>query len=189
MRTFVRRVKGALVNALFWGFVWFWFGAGVSLLFRLPGAFDPGAAVLIPTLRAGLGAGLFGAAIGGGFSIFIAANFRHQRVETLSAGRFALGGGLVTAAAVLLGRYLTGAEWLIDQALVSPVELYGGLALQALVAAAVGGFTAYGTIRLARRGADLERIEAGGETDEDPKPPVSRPPPTADTGSPGPARA
>lgn len=162
MRTFLRRVKGAAVNALAWGFVWFWLGIGVSLFFRLPGGFaGDTVSLLLQTLMAGFAAGIFGAAIGGGFSLFIATNFRHQRVESLSAWRFALGGGLVTAAAVLLTTYATGPNGLIDQALVDPAMFYGTLAIQMLVAGAVGGLTAFGTIRLAQRGAELERIEGG----------------------------
>lgn len=162
MRTLLRRVRGAAVNALFWGAIWFWIGVGIDIMFRLPwgGLVHDGSLYLFPTLMAGLGSGAFGAAIGGGFSLFIAANFRHQRVESLSPRRFALGGALVTAAAVLLTQYVTGAESLIDQALVAPMSLYGSLGLLMLSAGCVGGLTAFGTLKLAQRGAELERLEA-----------------------------
>lgn len=162
MRTFLRRLKGAAVNALVWGFAWFWLGVGISLMLQLAGGPTQGAvSLLFQTLMAGGFSGIFGALIGGGFSLFIAANFRHQRIESVSPGRFALGGGLVTAAAVLLTRYASGPNGLIDQALANPAMFYGSLAMQMVVAGAVGGLTAFGTIKLAQRGAELERLDAG----------------------------
>lgn len=163
MRTFLRRLKASAVNAAFWGITWFGIGFVVDLAFRL--AFGnliyDGAPYLWPTFVQALSTGVLGALIGGGFSVFIATNFRRRRVEDVSPGRFALGGALVTMLVVLVAGTLMNAGQMVDDVLVRPWGLYADMARVLLAAGGVGAATAFGTIKLAQRGVELESLEAG----------------------------
>ena len=114
MRTFLRRLKGAAVNAAFWGIAWFGIGFVVDLAFRLSsgGLIYDGVPYLTPTFFQALSTGLLGAVIGGGFSVFIATNFRRRRVENVGPVHFALGGALVTMLIVLVaGTLINAGRW------------------------------------------------------------------------------
>ena len=164
MRMLLRRFKGALVNAAFWGIVWFAIGLGIDLAIRLPAGeiFQGGTLYLRPTLRSALETGAMGAMVGGAFSVFIAVNFHKKRVEDLSAWRFALGGGLVTAM-VLLGADLLSNPGMVDRVLAQPLDLYMDLAIGMLAAAGVGAGTAFGAIKLAQHRAGDDLLEARHE--------------------------
>lgn len=165
MRTFLRRLRATAVNAAFWGITWFGIGFVVDLAFRV--AFGTliydGAPYLWPTFVQALSTGVLGALIGGGFSVFVATNFRRRRVEDVSPGRFALGGALVTMLVVLVAGILMSIEQMVDDVLVRPWALYADVVRVLLVTGGLGGATAYGTITLARRGAALESLDAGSD--------------------------
>ena len=92
MNTALRRIRGALRNALLWGAAWF--GATAALV---TGAnlFFGGRLDIVAMLYSGIIIGAVGALTGGTFSAYIAANFRRSRLDDLSPPRVALGGGLV----------------------------------------------------------------------------------------------
>lgn len=163
MRTFLRRLKGATVNAAFWGITWFGIGFVVDVAFRLSygGLMYDGAPYLRPVFFQALSTGVLGALVGGGFSVFIATNFRRRRVEDVSPARFALGGALVTMLVVLVAGTLMNAGQMVDDVLVRPWGLYADLARALLVTGGLGGATAFGTIKLAQRGVELESLDAG----------------------------
>lgn len=92
VKVFLRRLRGALGNAVFWGLAWFVIGfvviAAESLL--------ASGTIFLPGLIAqSVFAGLIGSITGGVFSAYVAARFRHMRVEDLKAGQFALGGAFI----------------------------------------------------------------------------------------------
>lgn len=161
MRTFLRRLKGATVNAAFWGITWFVVGFVVDLAFRLSygGLMYDGVPYLWPTIFKALSTGVLGALIGGGFSVFIATNFRRRRVVDVSPARFALGGALVTMLVVLVAGTLMNPGRMIDDVLVRPWGLYADMARALLVTGGFGAATAFGTIKLAQRGAELESLD------------------------------
>ena len=165
MRMFLRRLKAAAVNATFWGITWFGVGFVVNLAVRLSYGvlmYD-GVPYLWPTFFQALVTGVLGALIGGGFSVFIATNFRRRRVEDVSPARFALGGALVTMLVVLVAGTLMNAGQMVDDVLVRPWELYADVARALLVTGGLGAATAFGTIKLAQRGAELERLEESSD--------------------------
>ena len=146
MRLFLRRIRGALGNALVWGSGWFVAGCVLFLGFSL---FDPyptqmSREFLAAILQVGLATGIAGAVTGAVFSAFIAANFRNKKLRDVSATRFALDGTLVTVLVVLSYAYVSSlsSEWpLFLRDLVRPL----------LTFVPVGAITAFGSIKLAQR--------------------------------------
>lgn len=160
MQTLLRRLKGAAFNALFWGVAWFGIGFVFDAALRLAsgGLVYASSLYLLPPFIAGIGTGLIGMAVGGIFSLFVAANFRHRDVDELSAWRFAGGGALVTMAVALGLFYLTGGEGMVDAVIVDPAGLYRSLLTSGLIVGGIGGSTAFATIKLAQR-APEDRLQ------------------------------
>ena len=140
--TFLRRLRGAVRNALVWGAAWF--GAGLALLVPihlldlLPVA-NPWTVIL--SFSANLG--VVGFLVGGGFSAFLSLVYRNRSLLEINAGRFALGGAVVAAFLSLI---------LVPIAVTSTGL---GASLADLVAggvfpAVLGGITAGATIKLAQ---------------------------------------
>ena len=127
MNTILRRLRGAVSSALFWGAAWFGIGLTIHTVTRIftGGRFIWPYELFNAVYMAGF-MGLSGAMVGAGFAVFISANFRDQRVEELSPWRFAFGGGLVTALFTLV-LLLSLGSWIWPFDL--PVVLYsmGGL--------------------------------------------------------------
>ena len=143
MKLIFRRLRGALGNALVWGTVWF--GAGVALVLGYS-LFGPRPSALSwelwrYTLLGATSVAVAGAVAGGAFSAYIAANFRNKRIQDLSPGRFALGGGLVSVLLVLAVSFVGSlfSDWpLFLRDIVEPVLIYGS----------IGVVTGYGSIKL-----------------------------------------
>ena len=145
MKTYVRRLRGALGNALVWGACWFMAAYGLLTAYALLSPRTPLSWVFSAmTFFGAVRIGVAGAFTGALFSAYIAANFRHEKLQDISAGRFALGAGLVTALPLLLisllGNLITGWLFLLRDVLV-PLLYY----------VPVGLITGYGSIKLARR--------------------------------------
>lgn len=155
MKRFVRRLRGALGNALVWAVGWF--GAGFLLItainifgigtFRRYTTF-----ALLDALRYATSMAVVGFVTGGAFSMYVAAAFRNQQLQDVSPGRFALGGALV---AVLLSLGLigiiTGFEVFLLEDLVIPI----------VMPAILGGATGYASIKLAKRALPSAEDSAG----------------------------
>jgi len=146
MKLIVRRLRGALGNALVWGIGWF--GAGLALILGTrffgprPPTFTPETIRII--LMGATGVAVAGAITGGIFSAYIAANFRRRQLTEINPARFALGGSLVTVllglAVIYVGSFFS--DWpLFLKDLVQPVLIYGS----------IGAVTGYGTIKLAQK--------------------------------------
>lgn len=145
MKTIVRRLRGALGNALVWGAGWFVAAFGLFAGYAILSPRTPFSWVF--SMMALLGAvriGVMGALLGGLFSVYLAANFRHRKLEDIGAGSFALGAGLVTAlpflVLILISQLATGEPFFLRDAL-EPL----------IYPVAIGTITGYGTIKLAKR--------------------------------------
>ena len=146
MKLIFRRLRGALGNALVWGTVWFAAGfvliTGYSLLG--PRSTTLSWELLSYALRGAAWIAMYGAVVGGAFSAYIAANFRNSRLQDLSPGRFALGGGLVTLVFVLAISLWSSlsSDWpFFLKDLIEPVLTFGS----------IGVVTGYSSIKLAQR--------------------------------------
>ena len=146
MRQLLRRIRGTVGNAVAWGVGWFvsTFAAYGSLyLFgALPPTYSWG---LI--LEAALNFGIIGSVAGTAFSGFIRVKYFDRDLSALSVGRSGMAGavvaGLFVPAFISLGRFLTGVPWLGLEPLI----------LGGVLAAALGGATAAGSLRLAQGAA------------------------------------
>ena len=162
MKLILRRLRGALGNALVWGVGWFIAGGALVLGTSL---FEPRPPVLTAevvriVLMGATGIAVAGAITGGVFSAYIAANFRRKRLGEISPLRFALGGSLVTVALALIVIYVGSffSDWpLFLGDLLEPVLIYGS----------IGAVTGYGTIKLAQRalppGETAAALEGGSQ--------------------------
>ena len=140
----LRRVVGAIRNAVVWGGAWFTLAATVALPMRLADDVSPLIAVadaMFIGARVGFIGGVAGAAFAGLISVF----YRGRRLSEISALRFGLGGAILAGAFVptvlLAGNLITG-----DGFAVLPYILD-----DTLMAAVFGGVTAAGSITLAQR--------------------------------------
>jgi LytS/YehU family sensor histidine kinase len=154
MKLLLRRLRGALGNALVWGVGWF--AAGLALILGL---------ALIPPVtplewgfwRYALGGAAsiatVGAITGGAFSAYVAATYRDKRLGDLNPARFAVWGGVVSIMMALVIVSLLNADsgWPLRLAEVIPTILISGT---------LGGLTGFGSIRMAQRGLLAEGDQA-----------------------------
>ena len=164
----VRRLRGALGNAVAWGLGWFTAGFALFAALRVVGVFNYSwADALIYAIRAGI----VGAATGGAFSVVIALLYKGRRLSELSWWRFGIGGGVLTGLFVPL--FLQTMNLLSGDGLV-PWELVldDGLSM-----ALFGGVAAGGSLKLAQLGDTLLPGEAQDQVerleDVDPSAPSS----------------
>jgi hypothetical protein len=155
MGKLLRRIRGAIGNALTWAAAWF--GGSLALLGAL------GLAGLVPPiglgmlLRLSLNVGITGFLAGTGFSLFLGTRYGNHQLEDLRVGRVALWG---TALSGLLAPALSIVTMRFGA---SGIGL-GFLAASAIGAGIFGGLTAGGTIALAQRSA--RRLGADMVSDE-----------------------
>lgn len=163
MKLILRRLRGALGTALTWAAAWFGAGFLFITLNHVLG--------LIPfrvytelflsnALRYATQMAFVGFITGGTFSLYVASTFREKRLEDLSPGRFALGGGLV---AVLLTLALLGVAPGYGVLLLSDIVVPLGMSLL------LGGGTGYASIKLAQRALPGSRtserqLDSGAES-------------------------
>ena len=148
MRTLLRRIRGALGTALTWGVMWF--AATFALLAVISFLADGRIMImpfgkLLPSMVQISGWNAFvGFITGGAFSAYIASNFRARQLEDLSPGRFALGGSLMAVPLTLVV-----VIWLKVSA-IGELPLLHDLFMPMLLSAALGGFTGFGSLKLAQ---------------------------------------
>ena len=162
MKNFLRRLRGALGNAMVWGTAWFGAGFALWTAFYLLGQPLPGDPWrVIPYVAANFGVAGFLA--GGAFSAFLRVAYRDRPILEIKVGRFALGG------AVIAGLLFPTVTMLARMSIGTGMSL-GDLLATGLMAAFFGGVTAGGTIKLAQRttrklsGAAIDELET--EQDE-----------------------
>jgi hypothetical protein len=125
MKTILKRLRGAIGNAVIWGAAWF--GITLALLSILYVAGDSPLMSWELVLRGASSMGATGFLAGGAFSAFLGFAYRDRSLLDINIGWFALGGAVVAG--------VGGAV----------------IANGALLGAIFGGVTAAGTIKLAKR--------------------------------------
>jgi hypothetical protein len=157
----VRRVRGAVKNAMVWGVAWSTFGMATFLALRAIGVI-PATLSALDGLGMSLRLGVMGGITGGAFSGFIALFYRGRRLSDISWVRFGIGGGVVAGVFVL--GFLSTIRWLTGD---GPLSLQD-LGTDGLLAAAFGGAAAGASMWLAQRAERAERAEVlpGGREDE-----------------------
>ncbi len=152
MKSFLRRLRGAVGNATVWGTAWF---AWTLALFTSEELFG-GLASPFPWLfilkMAGI-IGVTGFLTGGAFSAFLGFAYRDQPLLEIRVRRFALGG------AIIAGLLSPVIAWVLTGTGIALGNLIG----VGYLAALLGGVTAGATIKLAQRAA---RKLAGAAIDE-----------------------
>ena len=139
----LRRLRGALGNALVWAPTWFIVAFPLTAVFHVFGYF--GSAPFWPTAfgTATTLAGM-GFLAGGAFSLYLGFAARHQRLKDLKPTRSALGSGitagLVIPAFGILVNTLGGA----------PISV-GTTVVISSIAAVLTGVTAFGHIKIAQK--------------------------------------
>lgn len=140
--TFLRRLRGAVRNALVWGASWFTAGlvllVPIHLLDLLPVS-NPWTVIL--SFSGNLG--VVGFLVGGGFSAYLSLAYRNRLLLEIKAGRFALAGAVV---AVLLSP-IVGHVAVASSGLGASL---GDLVAGGVFPAVMGGITAAATIKLAQ---------------------------------------
>jgi len=139
-----RRMRAALNIGLLWGVTWAMCGAALAawrVLFGRPQLADPSRYLGRFMWTGGTVLGVCGLLAGAAFALALSRAERNREVVGLSPRRAAGWGALAGAAAGLLSIPLLG---------VPPVPV---IAIGAGIVAAVGSVSAFGTVRLAQRGA------------------------------------
>lgn len=139
-----RRIRGAIGNALVWAAGW---AAGSLVLSTLSFfVIAPPVSFLPFALVAAVNSAALGFLGGGAFSVYLGIVGRNKRLEELNATRFGLGGAVVAGAFVPVFTTLLFGVGGLSMPLAATVTMTG-------MAALMGGVTAFGTIKIAQRGA------------------------------------
>jgi hypothetical protein len=137
------RLRGIFRNALVWGAGWGAAGTVVSALMRLGDGIRPLMA-LLDGIGMGIRIGIAGGVAGAAFAAFISVAYRDKRLSEINWVRFGIGGAVF--AALFLPTVMETASLLSGDGWV-PFNLING---DMLMAAAFGGITAAGTMKLAQ---------------------------------------
>lgn len=142
MMSLLKRIRGALGNALVWGAAWCGVGfAYLTALHLAGGAPESEPWRLILYVSANFA--VTGMIAGGAFSAYLATMYRGRDLLGIRVSRFALGGA-VTAAA------LSSLATLVAKGLAGAGASFDALIASGMWGAVLGGVTAAGTIKLAQ---------------------------------------
>ena len=154
----VRRLRGAVGNALVWGAAWFAGALVVMAVLRILG-FANSERAWIGVWKDAARFGVVGTIAGAAFSSFIGLWYRGRRLREISWVRFGIGGGIVTGLFVptfiIVMRFLSGDSFLAVDALVR----------NGVVGAVFGGVAAAASLRLAQAGETLLPGRTSGSPD------------------------
>ena len=147
----IRRLGGAVRNAIVWGVAWFGLAFVTILLLRTIGVVVPARVTALDALGMAIKFGVMGGITGGAFSLFISLFYRGRRLSQINWFRFAVGGAVVAGIFVpsflVLANVLTG----------GPVPPFDALRGDIIFSALVGGIAAGASMVLAQRGQSLPR--------------------------------
>ena len=142
----LRRLTGAVKNAIAWGVTWFALAFVTILLLRTIGVVVPPSVSALDALGMAIKFGVMGGITGGAFSIFISIFYRGRRLSQINWLRFALGGAVV--AGIFVPSFLVLANVLTGGA-VPPFDAIRG---DIIFSALFGGIAAGASMWLAQRG-------------------------------------
>jgi hypothetical protein len=149
MGNFLRRIRGALGNALTWGVAWFTGGLAIATGLFLTGLYPASAGWLV-ALAIAKNVGVTGFLTGGVFSLYLGVVHRQRQLHELRAGRLAFAGAVIAAV-------LSVGTLVLNGGLILPIQALVG---DGLIAALLGAVTAGGTIRLSQRASGRLRGDA-----------------------------
>ena len=151
----IRRLRGAVGNALVWGGAWFVSALTIFGVLRLIGVAHSG--LLEGAVRGAAMFAVMGTIAGGVFSTFIGWRYRGRRLSEINWVRFGISGGIVTGlfvpSFIVVMRFLSGDPFL-------PVQF---LLFNGAVGAVLGGVAAGATLKLAQVG---DKLLPGREQDQ-----------------------
>jgi hypothetical protein len=137
----LRRLRGALGNAVVWGGGWFAIGLVLFATLRLIGVLSwPWVEVLEYAVRAGI----LGGVVGGAFSVFIRLFYHGRRLTEISWVRFGIGGGVFAGLGLPL--FLQAMNFLSGDGFVA----WNLLLDDAILTTFLGGAAAGGSMKLAQ---------------------------------------
>ena len=147
----IRRVSGAVKNAVVGGAAWFILALAVFGVSHVAGV-GPAHVSLLDAIGMSIRVGVMGGITGGAFSAFIGAFYRGRRLSEINWVRFGIGGAVVggsfVAAFLVSANLLTGGELPALRNILDDIVIGTGF----------GGATAAATMWLAQRG---ERVTGG----------------------------
>lgn len=165
MDNIIRRLRGAVGNAVVWGAGWAACALAVFAALKVGGVLPASVGWLDSLVVAGK-FGMMGGVVGGAFSGVVGLLYRGRRLSDISAARFGVGGGIVAGlfvpAFMTAGRLLTGDGML-------PLESF---LTDGLMSAAFGAVVAGGSLKLAQR---AQTRLPGGSHDRSSLPPSGNP--------------
>lgn len=148
MENTIRRIRGAVGNAVVWGTAWAGLGLVAFAALKLTDTLPASVSWLDSLVIAGR-LGMVGGIAGGAFSAFIGLVYRGRRLAEISAMRFGAGGGLMAGlfvpAFMTFGRLVSGDGFLPLQPLL----------VDGLLATVFGGVAAGVSMKLAQRADPL----------------------------------
>jgi len=144
----LRRLRGALGNAMVWGVGWFTAALALFATLRVAGIL-PDTLFLRDGLELAVKFGVVGFVAGGAFSSVIRLLYHGKRLSEISWVRFGIIGGVVTGlflpAFIEVMRFISGDPYLPLEALLD----------DGLIGAVFGGVVAGGSLKLAQLGDTL----------------------------------
>jgi hypothetical protein len=149
----MRRVTGAVKNAVVWGAAWFLLAMGVFGVARITGV-GPDHVSLLDAIGMSMRIGVMGGITGGAFSAFIGTFYRGRRLSQIDLVRFGIGGAIFGGSFV--GAFLLSANLLTGGGLSALRYIVDDI----LIGTGFGGATAAATMWLAQR---AERVSDGGD--------------------------
>ena len=144
----LRRMRGAVGNALVWGAGWAGCAIAVFATMKIAGLL-PASVIWLDAIVIAGRLGFVGAIAGGAFSIFIGLLYRGQRLSQINRVRFAVGGGMM--AGLFVPAFLQTMNLLSGDGFV-PMEL---VLDDGILAGMFGAVLAGGSLRLAQRAQTL----------------------------------
>jgi hypothetical protein len=156
----VRRVTGAVKNAVVWGVAWFALAFAAILGLRTLGVVVPSYIDWLDAMGMAIRIGVMGGITGGAFSLFISQFYHGRRLSQISWTRFGLGGAIV--AGLFVPTFLVMANLMTGGGLLPFDAIRGDIVMAALF----GGIAAGGSMWLAQRAEaapDARRRERAGE--------------------------
>jgi hypothetical protein len=153
VESMIRRVTGAMKNAVVWGAAWFLLAMGVFGVARITGV-GPAHVSLLDAIGMSIRVGIMGGITGGAFSAFIGTFYRGQRLSDINWVRFGIGGAIVGGSFV--GAFLVSANLLSGDGIPALRNILDDI----VIGTGFGGATAAATIWLAQR---AERVSGGGD--------------------------
>lgn len=153
---FLRRLGGAIKNAVVWGAAWFGLTVVTVAVLHLAGVATSQGFWLLDSIAIGMRAAVLGGIAGSAFSAFISLFYRGRRLSQINWLRFGIGGGIVTG--LFVPAFFVVANLLSGDGMPAFANIDEDIVLTAVF----GAITAGGSMWLAQRGQPLSVGGPGG---------------------------